>query len=70
MYMVRDEVTEHVCTIWEIMANKHNHVSQIVSINLRRTSIGVRRTPIEDSYFFSPEANLGKTPIGGRPPIG
>ena len=45
------------------MANKHKHVSQIVSINLGRTPIG-------DSYFLSPEANLGKTPIGGRTPIG
>ena len=42
------------------MANKHKHVSQIVSINLGRTPIGVRRTPIGDSYFLGPEANLGK----------
>ena len=56
-----------VCTIWDIMANKHKHVSQIVSINLGRTPIGVRRTPIGDSYVLSPEANMGKTLIGGVP---
>ena len=32
------------------MADKHKHVSQIVSIK-------IGRTPIGDSYFLSPEAN-------------
>ena len=48
------------------MANKHKHVSQIVSVNLGR----IPPYPDRGQLFLSPEANLWKNPIGGRPPIG